>query len=129
LTTKRVTAASWAPAERPKGDLGALPPRNPVDVLPPCGGTDSIADFLPKDCADAWLVTHTGDALNTEHVKRLYTDKTKVKAVLAGFPVNVAVDLAPDATQRILRDIIDGVVQGWSVEVVGQEVRRLTSLR
>jgi len=76
-----------------------------------------------------WLVTHTGDALNTEHVQRLYSDKTKVKAAIAGFSVNVAVDLAPDVAQRMLRTIIDEVDQGLSVEVVGEEVRRLTSLR
>ena len=76
-----------------------------------------------------WLVTHTGEALNTEHVQRLYADKSKVKAVITGFPVNVAVDLAPDVAQRILRTIIDEVVLGVSVEVVGEEVRRLTSLR
>jgi len=76
-----------------------------------------------------WLVTHTGEALNTEHVQRLYADKTKVKAVITGFPVNVAVDVAPDVAQRILRTIIDEVVLGVSVEVVGEEVRRLTSLR
>jgi hypothetical protein len=76
-----------------------------------------------------WLVTHTGDALNTEHVQRLYADKGKVKAVIAGFPTNVAADLALDVAQQVLRDIIDEVVQGLSVEVVGEEVRRLTSLR
>lgn len=76
-----------------------------------------------------WLVTHTGDALNTEHVQRLYADKTKVKAVITGFSVNVAVDLAPDVAQRMLRAIVDEVVQGWSVEVVGEEVRRLNGLR
>lgn len=38
-----------------------------------------------------WLVTHSGDALNTEHVQRLYAEKTKVKAQIAGFSVNVAV--------------------------------------
>jgi len=76
-----------------------------------------------------WLVTHTGDALNTEHVQRLYADKTKVKAAIAGFSVNVAVDLAPDVAQRMLRTIVEEVVQGSSVEVVGEEVRRLTSLR
>ena len=51
-----------------------------------------------------WLVTHAGEALNIEHVQRLYADKTKVRAVIAGFPVNVAVDLATDVAQRILRD-------------------------
>ncbi len=76
-----------------------------------------------------WLVTHNGDALNTEHVQRLYADKSKVKAVMAGFPVNVAVDLAPDIPQQMLRAIIEEVVQGVSVEVVGEEVRRLSSLR
>ena len=76
-----------------------------------------------------WLVTHNGDALNTEHVQRLYADKTKVKAVMAGFPVNVAVDLAPDIPPQMLRAIIEEVVQGVSVEVVGEEVRRLSSLR
>ena len=72
-----------------------------------------------------WLLTHSGDALNTEQVQRLYADKAKVKAVIAGFPINVAVDLAPDVAQRMLRHIIDEVVQGFSVEVVGEEVRRL----
>ena len=75
-----------------------------------------------------WLVTYTRDALNTEHVQRLYVDKTKVKAAIAGFSVNVAMDLAPDVAQLILRTIIDEVVQGLSVEVVGEEVRRLISL-
>ena len=76
-----------------------------------------------------WLLIDTGQALNTEHVQRLYADKAKVKAVIAGFPINLAVDLAPDVSQRMLRDIIDEVVQGFSVEVMGEEVRRLTSLR
>lgn len=76
-----------------------------------------------------WLLTHTGDALNIEHVQRLHAEKAKVKAVIAGFPINVAVDLAPDVAQRMLREIIEEVVQGFSVEVVGEEVRRLTSLR
>ena len=74
-----------------------------------------------------WLVTQTLEALNLEHVHRLYADKAKVKAVLAGFPVNVAVDLDPDVAQRVLRDIIEQVVEGYSVEVVGEEVRRLTT--
>ena len=69
------------------------------------------------------------EALNPEHVQRLYADKAKVKAVIAGFPINVAIDLDPDVAQRMLRDIIDQVVQGFSVEVVGEEVRRLTTLR
>ena len=76
-----------------------------------------------------WLVTQTLEALNLEHVHRLYAEKAKVKAVLAGFPVNVAVDLAPDAAERVVRDIVDQIVQGHSVEVVGEEVRRLTPLR
>jgi hypothetical protein len=44
-----------------------------------------------------------------------------VKAVLAGFPINVAVDLDPDVAQRMLRDIIDEVAQGFSGEVVGEK--------
>jgi hypothetical protein len=78
-----------------------------------------------------WLVTHAGDALNIEQVQRLFADKAKVKAVLAGLPmpINVAVDLAPEVAQRVLRDIIDHVVQGYSVEIVGDGVRRLTTLR
>lgn len=76
-----------------------------------------------------WLVTHSGDALNTEHVQRLYAEKTKVKAQIAGFSVNVAVDLPPDVAQRMLRVILDEMIQGLSVEVVGEEVRRLTGLR
>jgi hypothetical protein len=76
-----------------------------------------------------WLVTHTGDALNLEHVHRLYADKTKVRAVLVGFPVNVAVDLVPEVAERMLREIVTQVVQGVSVEVVGEEVRRITDLR
>jgi hypothetical protein len=56
-------------------------------------------------------------------------DLLQVKAVIAGFPTDVAADLALDVAQQVLRDIIDEVVQGLSVEVVGEEVRRLTSLR
>ena len=41
----------------------------------------------------------------------------------------MAVDLSPETAQRVLRDIVDQVVQGYSVEVVGEEVRRLTTLR
>lgn len=76
-----------------------------------------------------WLVTHTGDALNTNHVQRLYADKAKAKAVIAGFSIDVAVDLVPDVAQRMLRDIINEVVQGFSAEIAGEEVHRLTSLR
>jgi len=78
----------------------------------------------------AWLITHTLEALNLVHVVKIYADKSKVKAHLApGFPVNVAVDLAPEVAQRIVRDIVDQVAGGHSVEVVGEEVRPLTTLR
>jgi hypothetical protein len=77
----------------------------------------------------SWLVTQTLEALNLEHVQRLYADKAKVKAYITGFPVNVAVDLDPDVARRMVRDIIDEVVQGYSVEVVDGEVRRITHLR
>jgi hypothetical protein len=76
-----------------------------------------------------WLVTEALGALNLEHVQRLYADKAKIKAVMAGFPVNVAVDLEPDVAQRLVREIIDEVAQGFSVEVVGGEIRRITNLR
>ena len=76
-----------------------------------------------------WLITQTLAAVNLAHVHRIYADKTKVKAMLAGFPVNVAVDLDPEVAPRLVRDIIDQVVQGYSVEVVGEEVRRISHLR
>ena len=78
----------------------------------------------------SWLITHTLEALNLEHVQRLYADKAKVKAiVVGGIPVNVAVDLDPDVAKRLVREIVDQVAQGYSVEVVGAEVRRVTTLR
>lgn len=77
----------------------------------------------------SWLITQAGDALNLEHVQRLYADKAKVKAMITGFPINVAVDLDPDVAQRLVREIVDQVAQGYSVEVVGGEVRRVTTLR
>ena len=40
-----------------------------------------------------------------------------------------AVDLDPEVAPRLVRDIIDQVVQGYSVEVVGEEVRRISHLR
>ena len=77
----------------------------------------------------SWLITHTLEALNLEHVQRLYADKAKVKAMITGFPVTVAVDLDPDVARRVVRDIVDQVAQGYSVEVVDAEVRRITTLR
>jgi RNase H-fold protein (predicted Holliday junction resolvase) len=77
----------------------------------------------------SWLITETLDALNLEHVQRLYADKAKVKAIITGFPVTVAADLDPDAARRMVRDIVDQVAQGYSVEVVDGEVRRVTTLR
>ena len=60
----------------------------------------------------SWLITQTLEALNLEHVQRLYADKSKVKAYITGFPVNVAVDLDPDVARRMIRDIVDQVVRG-----------------
>jgi hypothetical protein len=78
----------------------------------------------------AWLITHTLEALNLEHVLKLYADKSKVKVQLTtGFPENVAVDLPPEAARRIVRDIIDQVAEGRSVEVVGEEVRPISTYR
>ena len=77
----------------------------------------------------SWLITQTLEALNLEHVQRLYADKSKIKAYITGFPVTVAVDLDPDVARQMVREIVDQVVQGYSVEVVGEEVRRITSLR
>jgi RNase H-fold protein (predicted Holliday junction resolvase) len=77
----------------------------------------------------SWLITQTLEALNLEHVQRLYADKAKVKAVITGFPVTVAADLDPDVARRVVRDIVDQVAQGYSVEVVDGEVRRVTTLR
>jgi hypothetical protein len=76
-----------------------------------------------------WLITQTLHALNLEHVQRLYADKAKIKADIGGFPVNVAVDLDPDVAPRLVREIIEQLSQGYSVEVVGAEVRRITTLR
>ena len=78
----------------------------------------------------AWLITHTLEAFNLEHVLKIYADKSKVKAQLtSGFAVNVAVDVAPEVAQRIVRDIIDQVAYGHSVEVVGEDVRPISTLR
>jgi hypothetical protein len=41
----------------------------------------------------------------------------------------VAVDLDPDVAPRLVREIIEQLSQGYSVEVVGAEVRRITTLR
>ena len=78
----------------------------------------------------AWLITHTLDAFNLEHVLKIYADKSKVKAQLtSSFAVNVAVDVAPEVAQRIVRDIIDQLAEGHSVEVVGEDVLPVTNLR
>ena len=77
----------------------------------------------------SWLISQTLDALNLEHVQRLYADKAKVKAMITGYPGTVAADLDPDVARRMVRDIVDQVAQGYSVEVVGEEVRRITTLR
>jgi len=77
-----------------------------------------------------WLITHTLDAFNLEHVLKIYADKSKVKAQLtSSFAVNVAVDVAPEVAQRIARDIIEQVAYGHSVEVVGEDVLPITNLR
>jgi hypothetical protein len=78
----------------------------------------------------AWLITHTLEALSLEHVLKLYADKSKVQVQMTtGFPENVAVDVPPEAARRIIRDILDQVAVGHSVEVVGEEVRRVSTLR
>ena len=78
----------------------------------------------------SWLVAAKPRRPSTlEHVQRLYADKSKVRAMVTGFPINVAVDLTPEVAERVLRDIVDQIVQGYWVEVVGDEVRRLTTLR
>ena len=70
----------------------------------------------------AWLITHTLEAFNLEHVVKIYADKSKVKAQLtSGFAMNVAVDVAPEVGPRIVRDIVDQLADGHSVEVVGEE--------
>ena len=78
----------------------------------------------------AWLITHTLDAFNLEHVLKIYADKSKVKGQLtSGFAINVAVDFAPEVAQRIVRDIIELLSYGHSVEVVGEDVRPISTLR
>ena len=78
----------------------------------------------------AWLITHTLEAINLEHVLKLYADKSKVKVQLTtGFPENVAVDVAPEVAQRMVRDIIEQLAYGHSVEVVGEDVRPISTLR
>ncbi len=76
-----------------------------------------------------WLITHTLEALNVEHIQKLYADKAKVKAQITGFPVSVAVDLEPDQAAQLVRDIVDQLDLGHSVEVVGPSARRITDLR
>ena len=76
-----------------------------------------------------WLITHTLEALNVEHIQKLYADKTKVKAHITGFPVSIAVDLEPEQAAQLVRDLVDQLDQGHSVEVVGSDVRRITDLR
>lgn len=78
-----------------------------------------------------WLLTHTGEALNSEHIYRLYAEKSKLKVAIAGLPVSatVAADLTPEGAERMLRAIVEELASGFSVEVVHQEVRRLTGLR
>jgi len=78
----------------------------------------------------AWLITHTLEALNLEHIVKLYADKSKVKAqTTSGFPVDVAVDITPEVARRMVRDITDQVAEGRSVELVGEEVRPISTLR
>ena len=78
----------------------------------------------------AWLITHTLEALNLVHIMQIYADKSKVKAqTSSGFPVDVAIDVTPAVARRIVRDIIDQVADGHSVEVVGEEVRPISTLR
>ena len=69
-----------------------------------------------------WLVTQTLEALNLEHVQRLYADKSKVKAYITGFPVNVAVDLDPDVAQRVLRDTHARLCTGVAPPQVGIDI-------
>ena len=78
----------------------------------------------------AWLITQALEAVNLLHVVKIYADKSKVRAqISSGFSENVAVDLAPEVARRIVRDIIDELAQGHSIEVVGEEVRLITNLR
>ena len=78
----------------------------------------------------AWLVTHTLEAVNLDQVLQIYADKAKVKAQLTNsMPMNVAVDLTPDAARQLVRDIVEQLALGHSVEVVGHEVRRISELR
>jgi hypothetical protein len=78
----------------------------------------------------AWLITHTLEAFNTEHIVRIYADKMKVRAQLtSGFAMNLAVDVSPEVGPRIVRGIIDQLAEGHSVEVVGEDVLPITNLR
>lgn len=78
----------------------------------------------------AWLFTHTLEAINLDHVLQIYADKAKVKAQFTNsMPINVAVDLTPDAARQLVREIVEQLAVGHSVEVVGHEVRRLSDLR
>jgi hypothetical protein len=64
------------------------------------------------------------------HVIKIYADKSKVKAqMMSGLSVSVAVDITPEVAERIVRDIIDQAADGHSVEVVGEEVRPMSTLR
>ena len=77
----------------------------------------------------AWLITQSDVALNLEHVNQIHASKDKVKAVVGGIPTNVAVDLPPDVAPRLVREIVVQVALGYSVEVIGHEVRRISDLR
>ena len=77
-----------------------------------------------------WLVTHSLVALNAKHISQIYASKSKVKALgINGLPIDVAADLPPEVATRLVRDIVEQVAPGHSVEVVGQEVRRISDLR
>lgn len=77
-----------------------------------------------------WLITYKLEAVNLDHVLQIHADKAKVKVQLVNLmPVNVAVDLPPDVAQRLVRDIVEQVALGYSVEVVGHEARRISDLR
>ena len=78
----------------------------------------------------AWLITQKGEAFNLEHVMQIHADKAKLKLQLTNsMPVNAAVDLPPEVAVRLVREIIEQVALGHSVELVGQEVRRVFDLR